>query len=694
MVHKVNMDVRGQPLTIETGKLAKQSNGAVLMSYGGTVVLVTAVMSKESKLDTDYFPLQVNYVEKYYAVGKIPGGFIKREGRPKDKEILVSRLIDRPLRPLFNEGFRNEVQILPTTISADQINPPDILGIIGASAALCISDIPFEKPVGAVRIGKIGDNFILNPTFEEISESQLELIVAGTEDEITMIEGSANEVSEELMLDGLKFAHQNIKEIVNLQKELMKLCAKPKIIVPLFEIEPNIKDDIIAYASDSLIKAFHAKDKLEMYENVSKTKESTIYHFVEKYGDEKKLQIKTILENLESDIVRRMILDEERRVDGRSLNEIRPIVCEISILPRTHGSALFTRGETQSLGVVTLGTESDMQRFDDLDGEGSKNFMLHYNFPPFSVGEVGRTGGVGRREIGHGNLAERAVLPVLPNISSFPYTIRIVSEILESNGSSSMATVCSSSLALLDAGVPISKPVSGIAMGLVMKDNKFKVLTDIQGVEDHLGDMDFKVAGTRDGITAFQLDIKVKGISFEIMSQAFSQAKEARLKILDIMSETIQETKECVSHFAPKIISMKVDTEKIRDVIGPGGRVIKGIIEETGANINIDDYGKVIIASKNEEAAQRAYQIIMDITAEAEVGKIYNGKVKRITDFGAFIEILPGKDGLCHISKLSKSRVDKVQDVVKEGDSVKVKVMEIDRQGRISLSMKDLDASN
>ncbi|MDH5680537.1 MAG: polyribonucleotide nucleotidyltransferase, partial [Spirochaetota bacterium] len=693
MIHTVSMDLRGKALSIETGRMAKQANGAVLVTYEGSVVLATSVMSKESKLDMDYFPLQVNYSEKYYAVGKIPGGFLKREGRPKDKEILVSRLIDRPLRPLFPDGFRNEVQILPTTISADQINPPDVLGIIASSASLCISDIPFDEPIGAVRIGQINSELIINPTFEEIAESDLDLVVAGSKKAIMMIEGTANELSEEQMLEALKLAHTEIIRIVELQEELVKKCGKEKITVPLFEVEDDIRKEVMEFAEAPMREAFNTKTKLEMYDNIDEVMKETISRFSEKYGEDKELQIKTVLDDVESIVVRRMLIEEDRRVDGRKMDEVRPISSEIGVLPRTHGSALFTRGETQSLGVVTLGTASDMQRFDDIDGEGEKHFMLHYNFPPFSVGEVGRVGGVGRREIGHGNLAERAITPVLPDISHFPYTIRVVSEILESNGSSSMATVCSSSMALFDAGVPIKSPVSGIAMGLVTWEDKFKILTDIQGVEDHLGDMDFKVAGTRDGITAFQLDIKIEGITLEIMAEAFEQAKTARFKILDSMAETINEVKEFVSNYAPKIISLDVHPDKIKDVIGPGGKVIKRIIEETGANINIDDYGKATISSKDENAARLAYKKIELITADAEVGKIYEGTVKRIMDFGAFIEILPGKEGLCHISKLAHERVNKVTDVVNEGDKVKVKCFEIDKMGRINLSMKDVNPS-
>ncbi len=691
MVHKVALEVRGQPLVIETGKLAKQANGSVLVSYGGSVVLTTSVMDKKTDLNLDFFPLQVNYSEKYYAVGKIPGGFIKREGRPKDKEILVSRLIDRPLRPLFPDGFRNEVQILPTTISADQIHPPDILGIIGASASLIISDIPFIEPVGAVRVGLINDEFILNPTYEELEESMLELVVAGTKNAIMMIEGGSKELSEDQMLNAIEFAHIHIKQIVEIQEELRKICGKQKLVVPLFEIDPELKQEVISFAESPMKNAFHSNNKLEMYENIKKVMDDTLEKYTSVYGEDKTNQIKMILEKLEEDVVRAMVTEENKRVDGRHMDELRPISCEISILPRTHGSSLFTRGETQSLGTVTLGTLMDVQRFDDIDGEGIKNFMLHYNFPPFSVGEVGRTGGVGRREIGHGNLAERGVYPVLPKPEDFPYTIRIVSEILESNGSSSMATVCSSSLALLDAGVPISKPVSGIAMGLVTKGDKYKILTDIQGIEDHLGDMDFKVAGTKDGITAFQLDIKIEGITLEIMKNAFEQAKKARLQILDIMGQTINEAKEYLSNFAPKIISMVIPTDKIKDVIGSGGKIIKRIIEDTGANINIDDFGKVTISSKDEKSAEKAFTTIELIIAEAEVGKIYSGTVKRIMEFGAFIEILPGKEGLCHISKLSKNRVQKVTDVVKENDVVQVKCIEIDKMGRINLSMKDID---
>ncbi len=695
MVHSVTLNINGKDLIIETGKLARQANGSVTISYGGTVVLTTVCIAPKANLNMDYFPLQVNYSEKYYAVGKIPGGFIKREGRAKDKEILVSRLIDRPIRPLFPEGFRNEVQVLPTTISADQVNPPDILGIISASAALCISDLPFNGPVGAVRVGLINGKLTINPTFEEIGESELDLIVAGTKNAITMIEGSAKELTEDQMLDALRFAHDNIIEVCKIQEDLASKCAKDKIEVTLFTIDDDIKKEVTEFIYEPIKNAFKSSaKKLEMYDSLNKIKEEAEQTFSSKFGEDKIQQIRQVFEEVEHGIVRRMIIDEDLRVDSRKLNEIRPISCDIEILPRTHGSALFTRGETQSLAIVTLGTHTDVQRFDDLDGESSKHFMLHYNFPPFSVGEVGRVGGVGRREIGHGYLAEKALVNVLPDEESFPYTIRVVSEILESNGSSSMASVCSSSMALLDAGVPISKAVSGIAMGLVTLDDKYKILTDIQGIEDHLGDMDFKVAGTRDGITAFQLDLKMEGISFDIMIDAFEQAKTARFEILDAMENTIKEVSETLSHYAPKIISYTVKENKIKDVIGPGGKTIKGIIEKTGANINVDDFGKVTISSKDELAAESAYNMVKDIITDAEIGKIYDGTVKRIVDFGAFIEILPGKEGLCHISKISRDRVNKVEDVLSVGKSVKVKVIEVDRQNRIKLSIKDADRAN
>lgn len=690
MVHTVTLDIRGQQLVIETGKLAKQANGSVLVSYGDTSVLTTSVMSKKADLDIDYFPLQVNYQEKYYAVGKIPGGFIKREGRPKDKEILVSRLIDRPLRPLFPEGFRNEVQILPTTMSADQVNPPDILGIIGASASLIVSDIPYTEPVGAARVGFIDNEFIVNPTFEEIENSDLDLIVAGTKNAIMMIEGSANELTEQQMLDALEVAHSTIKEICELQNQLAQQCAKEKVEVSLFAIDSELEKAVREHAEEPMKAAFSASTKLEMYGNIDKVMSDSIEKFSEQFGEDKGLQIKTVLEKIEHEVVRKMLVFEDKRVDGRGMEEIRPISCETNLFPRTHGSSLFTRGETQSLAVVTLGTSTDVQRFDDIEGEGEKNFLLHYNFPPFSVGEVGRVGGVGRREIGHGNLAERALTPVIPGLEDFPYTIRVVSEILESNGSSSMASVCSGSMSLFDAGVPIKRPVSGIAMGLVTWEDKYKVLTDIQGVEDHLGDMDFKVAGTKEGITAFQLDIKIEGITLEIMANAFEQAKKARFQILDTMSETISETNENLSFYAPKIIFLNIDPDKIKDVIGPGGKVIKKIIEETGANINIDDYGKVTISSKNEEAAEAAYTRVEEIVADVEIGEVYDGIVKRVTDFGAFIEVLPGKEGLCHISKLAKARVNKVEDIVKVNDKVQVKCIDIDKMGRVNLSMKDV----
>ncbi len=696
MFEKVSYELRGEELTIETGKYAKQANGSVFVRHGGTVVMATVCASKEPNLALDYFPLQVNYGEKYYAAGKIPGGFIKREGRPRDKEILISRLIDRPIRPLFPTGFRNEVQVLPTAISADQINPPDILAMIAASAALTVSDIPYNGPIGAVRVGKIDDELIINPTFLEIKDSSIELIVAGTNEGITMIEGSAHELGEDEVVEALEFAHKYIKEIIDVQNQLKEKAGKEKMEVELQVKNEEIEKEIRENYFNKFKEGFQTEGKLNRQQAIDDLIKEIKEHYKEKLEEEELPQINEIIEEIEYEIVRDMILIEDKRVDDRVPDEMRELSCEIGILPRTHGSSIFTRGETQSMGVITLGTSLDEQRLDDIEGEDVKAFMLHYNFLPFSVGEVGRIGATSRREIGHGNLAERSLIPVLPDKEKFPYTIRVVSEILESNGSSSMATVCSGTLALLDAGVPIKSSVAGIAMGLIWdkENNKYKILTDIQGLEDHLGDMDFKVAGTRNGITAFQLDIKVDAISIEIMKEALVQAKNARYSILDVMDNTIKETNPELSLYAPKIITMEVETEKIREIIGPGGSVIRNIIDKTGANVAVDDDGSVAITSKDEEGAKKAYEMIKDIVAEVEIGKTYQGKVTRIENYGAFIEVLPGKEGLCHISKLSDQRVRNVTDVVQEGDTVSVKVVGKDEKGRIDLSMLDESSSS
>ncbi len=693
---EVKKEIGNEELIIETGKVAKQANGAVMIKCGGTVVLVTAVASSEPRLDIDYFPLVVNYQERIYAAGKIPGGFIKREGKPTDKEILISRLIDRPIRPLFPEGFRNEVQIIATTLSADQVNLPDILAINGASAALCISDIPFNGPIGAVRVGKINDEFIINPTQPEIEKSEIDLVVAGNKKGIVMVEGSAEQVSEDTMVEALKFAHQYIVKIIELQEELItKKGEITKLSAEMFTINPDLEEKVKEKIKDELSEIFHSflekKERRNRIEELTnKVREELREEFEDIEEQNFNLQIKEIFKKVEKEIVRKMILEEGKRIDGRGLKDIRPITCEVRVLPRTHGSALFTRGQTQSLAVVTLGTVEDEQRLDDITGESAKSFMVHYNFPPFCVGEVGRIGAPSRREIGHGMLAERSLARVMPSEEEFPYTVRVVSEILESNGSSSMATVCSGCLALMDAGVPIKTPVGGIAMGLVYEGDKYAILTDILGDEDHLGDMDFKVAGTRKGITGFQMDIKIDALPFEIMKEALMQAKEARMIILDKMEAVIPYPSKELSKFAPRIKVLHLEKDKIALLIGPGGRTIKEILNSTGTNIFIEDDGKVTISGKEEEAVEKAYQMVIEATQDLEVGKIYKGKVIRVVDYGAFI-LLPGfREGLLHISKISDQHIRKVEDILKPGDEIYVRVIEIDPLGRPNLSAKDL----
>ena len=688
-MEQIEIEVGKRKLIFETGKIAKQANGSVVVKYGDSVVLATACSSKNEAKGLDYLPLTVNYTEKYYAAGKIPGGFIKREGRPRDREILVSRLIDRPIRPLFPKNFRNEIQVLATTISADQINPPDILAMNGASLALGISNIPLQKLVGAVRVGLIDGEYIINPTYNQIEEGELDLVVAGTEDAVVMVEGGANEVSEDVLLEGIEFAQNYIKTIIEVQKELVKKVGKPKIVVQPDVIDEKLMERVRELAYPVYEKACFIPQKLERQDSLEEAGNQTVEKIVEEFGEDVISSVRAILENIEREIVRKTILEKGLRSDGRGLKDIRPISIEVNLFPRTHGSALFTRGETQSLAITSLGTVDDEQRYDDIEGEGTKSFMLHYNFPPFSVGEVGNVGSPSRREIGHGNLAERAIKPVMPPKEEFPYTVRVVSEITESNGSSSMASVCSGTLSLLSAGVPIRDSVAGVAMGLVYENEKYAILTDILGSEDHLGDMDFKVAGTKKGITAFQMDIKISGITKGIMKEALDQAKEGRLFILDKMAKVIKEPVERISSYAPKILTYKVPIEKIGIIIGPGGKTIRSIIEETGANVWVEDDGTVTISSKNDEDAQKAYQMVKDLTEDVQVGKVYEGKVKKITDFGAFIEVLPGKEGLCHISQLDHKRVAKVTDVLKVGEMVKVKVISVDPHGRISLSRKD-----
>ena len=677
-------------IQFSTGILAKQADGAVVVSCGETIVFSSAVASKKVVEGQDFFPLTVDYREKHYSAGKIPGGFIKREGRPSDKEILTSRLADRPIRPLFPDDFVNEVQIIIYVLSADREHQPDILAINAASAALSISGIPFKGPVGAVRVGRVDGQWIVNPSFQEMENSDIDLVVAGTRKAVTMIEGQAKNLSEDAMIQAVEFAHENIIKLCEIQEELKNACGKP-----LMNYTPKQGDKELEKVIRD--KYFTAVENFKEYTE-KKAREDAKDAIITAITDDLKEQfpdtialVPEIVDAMDAEVIRSRILDEGSRPDGRGLNNIRPIDIMVGILPRAHGSALFTRGQTQSLGIVTLGTGADSQRIDSIDllEESYKRFMLHYYFPPFSTGEVGRVGGVGRREIGHGMLAERAIEYAIPDDKVFPYTIRVVSEVLESNGSSSMATVCAGSLALFNAGVPMKDQVAGIAMGLVLEGERYAILSDIQGIEDHLGDMDFKVAGTATGITAFQMDIKIEGITTEIMRKALEQAKEGRLYILEKMNSVISQPAQELSPHAPKIAVMKIEIEKIGEVIGPGGRVIKKIIEETGAEINIEQDGTIFISANEQSAIDKAQQAIKGLIEEVEVGTIYKGVVKRITDFGAFVEVLPGKQGLVHISKLDFNRVEKVKDVLNEGDEVMVKVISIDDQGRINLSRKD-----
>jgi polyribonucleotide nucleotidyltransferase len=694
MSTKYESDWGGRTISIETGKIAKQTSGAVTVQYGDSVVLVTAVASKEPREKISFFPLTVDYQEMTYAAGKIPGGFFKREGRPNEREVLTSRFIDRPLRPLFPDGFTHDVQIIATVLSADPENNPDILAIIGASAALEISDIPFKGPIAGVRVAKIDDQFIINPSYEQFSQSTLDIIIAGSKEAVVMVEGEADILSEEVISDAIAFGHQSLMPIIQIQEELKASVGKPKMNFSPPVTDEALQQDVIQVAAEKISSAIRIPEKLERYEALRQAGKATIEELLPRYED-RETEIHTLFDNLEKKIIRELITRDKTRIGGRNFDEIREISCETGTLPRTHGSALFTRGETQVLASTTLGTSADEQRIDSVMHNGSKSFMLHYNFPPFSVGEVKFLRSPGRREIGHGNLAERALAKVLPSNSEFPYTIRIVSEVLESNGSSSMATVCGSILSLMDAGVPIKTPVAGIALGLIKEGDEFTILSDILGDEDHIGDMDFKVAGTREGITAFQMDIKITGITTEILKKALTQAREGRLFILDKMAETIKEPRSSLSAWAPRIASIQVRTDKIGDVIGPGGKIIKHIVEQTGAKIEIDDTGKVNIFSSSVESVEKAIEMVRNITQEAEINKIYRGTVKRIMDFGAFVEIFPGTDGLVHISQLAEGRVQNVRDILKEGDEVMVKVLEIDKQGKIKLSRKEaLDQSS
>ncbi|MBI5286774.1 MAG: polyribonucleotide nucleotidyltransferase [Deltaproteobacteria bacterium] len=688
MTKRYEIDFGGRPLFIDVGKVAKQANGSCVVRYGDTVVLVTAVAAREVAEGIDFLPLTVNYLEMTYAAGKIPGGFFKREGRPSEKEVIVSRLIDRPLRPLFPDSYFNETQIIATVLSVDHENDPEIAAMVGASVALEISDIPFMGPVAGVRVGRVDGSLICNPTLKQQKESDIDLVVAGSPEAIIMVEGGAKMVSEDELLEALVFAHDSMQGVLKLQQEIRADVGRQKMEVPPLKVDDGLVTRVSEIVGDGIRDALRIPSKLERYERLDNIYKGLVETLKPQY-EGREDEINNLFTELKYKTLREAILGEGIRIDGRGPKDIRPITCEVEVLPRTHGSALFTRGETQAMVVTTLGTAEDEQRIDALSGWEYKSFMLHYNFPPFCVGEVRPLRGPSRRDIGHGSLAERAVSKVLPEGDVFPYTIRVVSDILESNGSSSMATVCGASLSLMDAGVPVKAAVAGIAMGLVKEGDRVAILSDILGDEDHLGDMDFKVAGTTDGITAFQMDIKIKGVTRKILRDALYQARVGRLFILERMKEAIATPKPELSIYAPRIFTIYVKQEKIKDVIGPGGKNIKSIIERTGVKIDIDDSGKVNIASPDEEAAQKAISIIKELTQEAEVGRIYLGKVRRIMDFGAFVEIFPGTDGLIHISQLAEERVRDVRDVVREGDEVLVKVIGVDKQGRISLSRKD-----
>jgi len=692
MDYKVySTELAGATITVEIGRFGEQANGACTVRCGDTVVFVSATGSKEPREGIDFFPLTVDFEEKLYAVGRIPGGFIKREGRPTEKAILISRLIDRPIRPLFPEGFRNDVQIVAMPLSVDPDYPPEVFAMLGSSIALSISDLPFMGPTGSVAVGLVDGEFVINPVSSQREKSLMDLIVSGTKDAIMMVEAGAHEIPEEQMLEAIMFAHEHIKKLVEFQEKIVEEVGKEKIEVVVEEIDNDLESKVRELATDKIKEAVKAIEKQTRDENLAKVEKEVLEHFAEEYPEQEK-DIINVLENIKKEVVRSMILDEGVRVDGRELSEIRPLSCEVGLLPRTHGSGFFKRGQTHVLTVCTLGPMADVQVLDGLWEEESKRYMHHYNFPPYSVGETRPIRGPGRREIGHGALAERALEPIIPSVDDFPYAIRLVSEVMSSNGSTSMASVCGSTLALMDAGVPIKAPVSGIAMGLIKDEDtgKVAILSDIQGIEDFLGDMDFKVAGTEKGITAIQMDIKIKGIDKEILANALAAAREGRMFIMQKMLDCISEPRKELSPYAPKIISTTIDPEKIRDVIGPGGKVINGIIAETGVKIEIEDDGHVFVYSPNQEDAQKAIEMIENIAKEVEVGEIYQGKVMRIANFGAFVELLPGKEGLVHISKLSHDRVAKVEDVVKVGDEITVKVTDIDEQGRINLSRKDV----
>lgn len=692
-IERVEVPFGNSAMILETGKLAKQANGSVTVQLGGTVVLVSACVSKQPREGIDFFPLTVEYQEKTYAAGRIPGGFFKREGRPSESEILVCRLIDRPIRPLFPEGFRNDVQVIALVLSSDAENDPDVLAVIGASAALSISPIPFDGPVGACRLGRVDGEYVINPTYAQRQKSELDLIVVGTKERVIMIEGESKGMDEAAIFDALEFAHKSLQVSIQAQADLVKKLGPSKMSFESKEPDKALVQEVKALSLDrmkQIVRVSSREERQEAFEELSK---KVCDHFVAGVAEPKisGSGIKAILEKIEKEEVRSLILGEKRRVDGRAMDEIRPIACEVGILPRTHGSGLFTRGQTQSLAVTTLGTRTDEQMIEALEGKSYKKFMLHYSFPPFSVGETKPMRGPGRREIGHGALAEKSLRAVMPTSEEFPYTVRVVSEILESNGSSSMASVCASSLSLMAAGVPIKQPVAGVAIGLVKEGSKHAVLMDIAGLEDHCGDMDFKIAGTRDGIVAIQLDLKIDGIGFDIIKEVLDKGKVGRMHVLDKMCAVIDKPNPELSEYAPRIINLKINQERIGDLIGPGGKHIRKIIETTGVAIDVEDDGSVLVASNDSAASARAIEMIKALTEDVEVGKIYKGKVKRVMNFGAFCEILPNREGLCHVSELSEKYVKSVDEVVKVGDDITVKVIGIDELGRINLSKKQAE---
>ena len=688
-MEKVEIDIDGKLISIEAGDLARQAGGAVIVRQGDTMLLVTATMAGQAREGIDFFPLTVDYREKTYAAGKIPGNFFRREARPGDIETLTCRLIDRPIRPLFPKAFKNETQVVALVISHDQTNPPDVNAITGASAALMISDIPFETPIAGARISRVDGKLIFNPTYEDTANSDLNLVMAGTADGIVMVEAGANEASEDDMMAALEFGHERIKQLIEIQIKLRGLLGKEKLVVEAPQVDEELKSKIHEKTAAKLTEAMQISGKHERSDTIKQIREDFKAELSPEELEEKAGAIKELFHDLEKDIVRNLVLDKHYRVDGRGLADVRPITIQVGYLPRVHGSAVFTRGETQALVSTTLGTASDEQRIDSLEYKGTKSFFLHYNFPAFCTGEVKFLSGPGRREIGHGMLAERSLIPILPDKDKFPYTIRIVSEILESNGSSSMASVCGGSLSLMDAGVPIKAPVAGIAMGMIKDGDRVAILSDILGSEDHLGDMDFKVTGTLKGINALQMDIKIGGLSHDLMAKALEQAKEGRLHILGEMDKALQSPREEMSQYAPRILTITVPKDKIRDVIGPGGKVIREIIDKTGVSIDINDDGVVSIASTDEDSAKRAVEFVQNLVQEVEIGKIYLGKVKKIVDFGAFVEIFPGTDGLVHISQICDRRIKNVSDEMQEGDEIKVKVIDVDQQGRVKLSRKE-----